>query len=89
MISRKKISVIPSISSHPKKHRSERAKTGRKNIVETAVDQTTSTISVADSVPLCRRTLFHAEAGDLRGQLSPGPHCDEARIVHLRLDVGI
>ena len=56
MISQKKSSVIPSISFHPKKHRSERAKTGRKNIVKTVVDQITSTIPVADFEPLCRRT---------------------------------
>ena len=56
MISRKKSSVIPSTSCRPKKYRSERAKTGRKNIVKTAVDQITSTIPVADFEPLCRRT---------------------------------
>ena len=42
----------------PKKHSSERAKTGRKSIVKTAIDQITSTITVADFVPLCRRTLY-------------------------------
>ena len=56
MIPQKKSSAIPSTSSHPKKHRSERANSGEATVVKTAANQTTSTISVADLVPLCGRT---------------------------------
>ena len=64
MISRKKSSVIPSISAHPKKHRSERAKTGRKIIVKTAVDQITSTIPVADFEPFMQTNPIYIASSD-------------------------
>ena len=51
-----KVSAKLPTSSHPKKHRSERSRTGEATVVKTAVDQTTSTIPVAVLVPLCRRT---------------------------------